>query len=142
MLNDVAVKGIRSILVETNDRHGWRIPDYVTDYLARVLAAKIDRNPWQPEPSYAERYMTIRTPVEALELANTCWFTRAVFPELKQRHGIKASYYVQLGSSCYEMVLKHTDMPAVRTLHKNFEFLAETAYTAIRHYGDFRSMWD
>lgn len=142
MLNDVAVKGIRSILVETNERHGWLIPDYVTDYLARVLASKIDRNPWQPEPSYAERYMMLRTPAEALELANTCWFTRAVFPELKSRHGVQSSYYVQLGSSCYEMVLKHTDMPAVRTLHKNFEFLAETAYTAIRCYGDFRSMWD
>lgn len=142
MENTVAVTGIRDILVETNERHGWTIPEYVVNYLARVLASKIDRNPWQPEPSYAERFMMLRTITEALELANTCWFTRAVFPELKQRHGVNPSYYVQLGSSCYEMVLKHNDMPAVRTLHKNFEFLAETAYTAIRHYGDFRSMWD
>lgn len=142
MENTVAVTGIRDILVETNERHGWAIPDYVVNYEARVLASKIDRNPWQPEPSYAERFMMLRTITEALELANTCWFTRAVFPELKLRHGVNPSYYVQLGSSCYEMVLKHNDMPAVRTLHKNFEFLAECAYTAIRHYGDFRSMWD
>lgn len=141
-MNTQAVNGIKDILVETNERHGWTIPAYVVEYEARVLASKIDKNPWQPEPSYAERYMTLRTPAEALELANTCWFTRAVFPELRQRHGIQSSYYVQLGSSCYEMVLKHSDMPAVRTLYKNFEFLAETAYTAIRHYGSFRSMWD
>ena len=142
MENTIAVNGIRDILNETNDRHGWIIPDYVIDYEARVLASKIDRNPWQPEPSYAERFMTLRSAKEALELANTCWFTRAVFPELKRQHGINSTYYVQLGSSCLEMVLKHTDMPAVRVLHKNFEFLAETAYTAIRCYGDFRSMWD
>lgn len=142
MENTIAVNGIRDILIETNERHGWRIPEYVIDYEARVLASKIDRNPWQPEPSYAERYMTLRTPTEALELANTCWFTRAVFPELKRKHGIQSSYYVQLGETCYAMVLKHSDFPAVRALQKNFEFLAETAYTAIRHYGDFRSMWD
>lgn len=142
MENTIAIMGIRDILNETNERHGWVIPEYVVDYEARVLASKIDRNPWQPEPSYAERYMTLRSITEALELANTCWFTRAVFPELKRKHGIQSSYYVQLGSSCYEMVLKHSDMPAVRSLHKNFEFLAEAAYTAIRHYGDFRSMWD
>lgn len=138
----LAEQGIKDILVETNERHGWNIPDYVIDYESRILAAKIDKNPWQPEPSYAERFMTLRTPTEALDLANTCWFTRAVFPELKSRHGIKSSYYVQLGSSCYELVLKHSDMPAVRVLHRNFEFLAECTYTAIRHYGEFRSMWD
>lgn len=142
MNNTIAVNGIKDILVETNERHGWTIPEYVVDYEARVLASKIDRNPWQPEPSYAERYMTLRSAAEALELANTCWFTCAVFPELKRRHGVNSSYYVQLGTGCLEMVLKHSDMPAVRTLHRHFEFLAETAYTAIRHYGDFRSMWD
>jgi hypothetical protein len=142
MLSTTAGIGLRAILKETNELHGWLIPDYVVDYEARVLASKIDRNPWQPEPSYAERYMTLRTPAEALELANTCWFTRAVFPELKSRHGIQSSYYVQLGMSCYEMVLQHTDTPAVRALSKNFEFLAETTYTAIRNFGDFRMMWD
>lgn len=142
MLNQVAVQGIKSILSDTNKLHGWRIPDYVIDYEAGVLASKIDRVPWQPEPSYAERYMQLRTPRDAIELANTCWFTRAVFPELKQRHGISERYYVDMGVACYETVLKHNDWPAVRTLHKHFEFLAETAYTAIRHYGEFRSMWD
>jgi len=142
MENKFAIQGLRNILEETNREHGWTIPDFVIDYEARLLAARIDRTAWQPEPSYAERYLQIRTPTEALELANTCWFTRAVFPELKQRRGIQASYYVQLGSSCYEMVLKHTEFPAVRALSKHFEFLAECTYTAIRHYGEFRSMWD
>ena len=138
----VAIAGIKDILESTYEQQGWTIPDFLVYYQARLLADKIDKNPWQPEPSYAERYMQLKTPVEALELGNTCWFTRAVFPELGNRRGIKSSYYVDLGQGCYEMVLKYSDMPAIRLLHKHFEFLAEAAYTAIRHSGEFRSMWD
>ncbi len=141
-MDQQAQNGIRTILSECYERQGWTIPDYVISYQTTVLAEKIDKNPWQPEPSYAERYMTIRTPAEALALGNTCWFTRAVFPELGANRGINSSYYVQLGEGCYELVLRHSDVPAVRVLHKHFEFLAECAYTAIRCYGDFRSMWD
>lgn len=132
----------RDLLTECNQLHGWQIPDDLINYEAEVLASKIDRNPWQPEPSYAERYMQLRTVAEAWELANTCWFTRAVFPELKQRHGIVESYYVQLGQGCLGRVMQHTDQAWIRRLHRHFEFLAETAYTAIRLNGEFRSMWD
>ena len=142
MKNTQAISGIRQILVETNESQGWCIPDYVVAYEAEILADKIDHNPWDPEPSYAECFMTIRNPRQALELANTCWFTRAVFPEHKQRHGIKPSYYVDIGQSCYEMVLQYAEVPAVRLLYKHFEFLAETVHTAIRYNGKFREMWD
>lgn len=137
-----AINGIRKILEDTNDLHGWNIPTPVLDYTSRLLAERIDRNPWQPEPSYAERYMSITKPTEALELGDTCWFTRAVFPELGSRRGINSSYYVQLGQGCYSMALQYNKYPAVRALHDHFEFLAECTYTAIRHYGEFRSMWD
>lgn len=137
-----AKQQLRLILDQCNEQHGWQIPLHVTDYVSGILADKIDKNPWQPLPSYAECYLNLRTPAEALSLGNTCWFTRAVFPELGERRGLKASYYVDLGQGCYEMVLKYTEFPAIRTLHKHFEFLAETAYTAIRHQGEFREMWD
>jgi hypothetical protein len=141
-MNQIAVNSIRRILEETNERQGWTIPLYVVNYEAEILAEKMDRNPWLPEPSYAERYMMIRNTSEALHLGNTCWFTRAVFPELKQRRGIMPSYYVDMGMSCYGRVLQEKDLPAVRVMQQHFEFLAETVYTAIRHYGDFREMWD
>lgn len=142
MKNYAAINGIKHILIETNDRQGWDIPEYIVTYEAEVLASKIDRNPWQPEPSYAERYMTVRTIRDALDLADTCWFTRAVFPELKSRHGIRADYYVDIGTSCYGRVLEQSTIPAIRAMHDHFEFLAETVYTAVRNYGDFREMWD
>ena len=141
-MNPHAVNGLRTILVETYEQHGFDVPTVVVDYTARILADKIDKNPWQPEPSYAERYLTLKTAQEAIELGNTCWFTRAVFPELGERRGIKASYYVQLGQGCYERVLAVNPHPAINILKQHFEWTAEMAHTAVRYYGKFRSMWD
>lgn len=142
MKNQVAINGIRAILEETNERQGWAIPLYVVAYEAEILAEKIDRNPWAPEPSYAERFMTLRNAQEALHLGNTCWFTRAVFPEHKSRRGLSANYYVDMGQSCYSRALQDLDLPAVRMINTHFEFLAETVYTAVRLNGQFREMWD
>ena len=139
---EMAVREFRNILTDTNELMGWRIPNYVIEYESRIFASKLEQPNWQPEPSYAERYLTIRTAQQALDLANTCWFTRSVFPELGSRRGISESYYVQLGQSCYDRVLRDSDSQTVETMRDHFEFLAETAYTAIRHYGKFRSMWD
>ena len=142
MMMSAAYQGIRTILVETNQRMGWQIPTKIVDYEARLFAERIDKNPWQPEPSYAEQYLMLRSTEAAQQLGDTCFFTRAVFPELGSRHGITSSYYVQLGQGCYERVLQSRDNDTIAVLNRHFEFLAETAYTAIRHYGDFRSMWD
>jgi hypothetical protein len=141
-MNTTALKGIQAILEETYEQHGFTVPAHVVSYTAQILADKIDKNPWQPEPSYAERYLTLKTVNEALDLGNTCWFTRAVFPELGQRHGISSSYYVQLGQGCYERVLAVNEHPAIRVLNEHFEWTAEIAHTAVRYYGNWRSLWD
>lgn len=143
-MNAVALTGIKDILTDTYRLHGWDIPNYIVDYESRILAERLDKNPWQPEPSYAERYLSIRTQEQAVELANTCFFTRTVFPELGKHRGINSSYYVQLGQSCYSWALDRGPLqnPTLAVMRDHFEFLAEAAYTAIRHYGDFRSMWD
>lgn len=139
---NLATEEILKILTETNLAQGWQIPLAVSRYQAEILAANLDKNPWQPSPSYAERYMTIRRWQDYLELGNTCWFTRAVFPEFGERRGINSSYYVQMGEACWSQALQHVEQPALELMTRHFEFLAETAYTAIRCYGDFRSMWD
>lgn len=141
MENIVAVNGIRDILKETITEHGWHIPEPVFEYTVRILADKVDKMPWQPMPSYAEAYMKIKTPTEALELGNTCFFTRSVFPELLERRGLKDSYFVELGQGSYSIALQYTDLPHIRVLRDNFEFLSEVVYTSIRLNGEFRSMW-
>lgn len=141
MENTTAVQGIRDILQHTVQAHSWQIPPTVFDYTVRILAEKVDQMPWQPTPSYAEAYMMMRTPHQALTLGNTCFFTRAVFPEMGQRRGIGSDYYVQLGQGSYNMVLQHSAMPHIRVMRDHFEFLAEVVYTAVRLNGEFRSMW-
>lgn len=142
MQNTLAINGFRDILRETCTRQGWQLPEPVLDYAVKILADKLDKNPWQPEPSYAERYLTLRTAQEAIDLGNTCWFTRAVFPELMERRGIKSSYFVDMGQGCYSLVLKQVEHPAIAVLNQHFEFTAEVTHTAVRYCNHFREMWD
>lgn len=141
-MNNFAHKEFRKLLQECLERQGWQLPDETARYATRILVEKLDKNPWQPEPSYAEAYMTTYNPVALVALGDTCWFTRAVFPELGERRGITASYYVDLGTSCYSRARKTIANPTLEQMEQHFEFLAEVAYTAIWSKGDFLSMWD
>ena len=118
------------------------MPDHVTQYIVRILADKLDKNPWQPQPSYAEQFMMLRTPAQALELGNTCFFTRSVFPDLGRRRGISSSYYVDIGQACYHRVLTWSAVPAVQMLHDHFEWCAEMTHTAVHSQGAMRQFWD
>jgi hypothetical protein len=139
--NITAISGLGAIVRETVQAHSWTIPEPVLSYTVRILASRVDRVPFTPEPSYAERFMQIKTPSEALEFGDTCFFTRSVFPELLERRGLKSSYFVELGQSSYTMVLKHSEIPHVKLLRDHFEFMAEVIHTSIRNTGYFRSMW-
>jgi hypothetical protein len=142
LINPQARQGFRDILEETCNRQGWTVPTDLVNYTVAILTDKLDKNPWQPEPSYAERYMTLRTAQEALELGNTCWFTRAVFPELLERRGIASAYFVDMGQGCYARFLASQYNPTVELLRNHFEFTAEIAHTAVRSFGYWREMWD
>jgi hypothetical protein len=131
----------KDIMQETLERQGWQLPQQVTDYAVNILTEYADRNPWEPEPSYAECYMTVKDTAAVLALGNVCWWTRSVFPDLKQRRGIDSSYYVLLGTGCYSRVLNTVHNATLQHMHDHFEFLAEVAHTAIWSRGGFRSMW-
>jgi hypothetical protein len=133
---------IRLILTETWERQGWIVPDHITDYETIILASMIRRVPWQPRPSYAERFMMLRTVQEYIEFGNICWFTRAVFPQCLERRGMKEHYFVELGQSAYDMALKHIDSTVITEMRDYFEWTAEMTYTAIHSDGGFRLMWD
>lgn len=133
---------IKTLMVDCCQTQGWELPLDLMSWCTSVLADHVSRPNWQPQPSYAEQFMSIRTTKDALALGNECWFTRAVFPELMARRGISSSYYVDMGQSCYDRVLSATAHPTIRALRDHFEFTAEVAWTAIHASGEFRSMWD
>lgn len=141
-MNKTALKGFEDILTDTLKLQGWEMPNPVVDYTVNLLADKLDKNPWLPEPSFAERYLTIKSVFDAQDLGDTCFFARAVFPELGSRHGISSSYYVDLGQGCYSYVLRINPDPAIKQMRDHFEFVAEVVWTAVRAYGQFRPLWD
>lgn len=142
MFTTPAVRKLFEDLIEdTLTVQGWSWPRPVFDYTVQILTDKLDKNPWSPEPSYAEQYMTLQTAEEARLLGDTCFFARAVFPDYMQRRGLTSSYFVQLGQGCYDRVLKQYDIPAVREINRNFEYIAEMTWTAVNSKGGFRSMW-
>lgn len=141
MQNFQAQQEFRKIIEETLDRQGWDMPRTVQDYCAGILCDKLDKNPWDPQPSYAEQYMTVRTVEQARCLGDTCFFARALFPDYMNRRGINSTYFVQLGTGCYSRVLREYDVPAIQQLNDHFEYIAEMIWTAVRSEGNFRSMW-
>jgi hypothetical protein len=138
----LAIKEFRNLIKECCERQGWQLPETVIDYAGSILAEKIDKNPWYPEPSYAEAYMKTTDCMALIALGNTCWFTRAVFPTLGARRGISQSYWVELGTGCYARARGQIENPVLEHMQKHFEFLAEVAYTAVWSKGGFRSMWE
>ena len=137
-----AQREFRKLLLECLERQGWDVPENLANYATDILVEKLDKNPWQPEPSYAEQYMTVTDPRALLSLGETCWFTRAVFPDIGLRRGITANYYVELGTGCYARAQKHIHNPTLEAMQQHFEFIAEVAHTAIWSKGGFRSMWE
>ena len=131
-----------TLMTDTLNLQGWNIPARVQQHMIQILVNKIDQNPWQPQPSYAEQYMMVQSVEAIMALGDTCWFTRAVFPEIGAKRGISSSYYTDLGQGCYDRVLAKTEYNAsIQQLRDHFDFLAEVAWTVIHSQGDFREMW-
>lgn len=141
-MNKIAFNEFEKILNETLEIQGWDVPQPIVTYTVNLLADRLDKNPWEPHPSFAERYMNIRTIFDAQELGDTCFFTRAVFPELGSRRGINSSYYVDIGKGCYSYILKIMPDPAIKQMRDHFEFIAEVVWTSIRAHGQFRALWE
>ena len=130
------------LFADTLDRQGWTVPKALQKVMIDILVEKINKNPWCPEPSYAEQYLMARSPQALKSLGDTCWFTRAVFPDLGQHRGINASYYTDLGQGCYHRLLRHTGPDTTLELMiRHFDFLAEVTWTVIHSQGRFREMW-
>ncbi|NBR60131.1 MAG: hypothetical protein EBT86_00505 [Actinobacteria bacterium] len=127
---------------DTLNRQGWLVPKSLKRAMVSILVEKLDKNPWQPEPSYAQLYLTARRPETLKWLGDTCWFTRAIFPQLGTRRGISASYYTDLGQGCYSRLLNYIGPDNnLELMIRHFDFLAEVAWTVVHSQGQFRKMW-
>lgn len=132
---------ISILLRDCCEQHGWQLPHQCLLYMTQVLSDHMNKPDWQPQPSYAEAFMRVNTVLGYNALANECWFARAVFPTLLSRRGLNASYFVQMGQTCFDQVYSRSGNEIAATMRDHFEFLAEVAWTTVHAQGEWRSMW-
>ncbi len=88
-------------------RTGFTAPELLLDYLAELLAGRLERVDIIPDPSFAERYLMLLQAPRAepiRDYADTCLFFTSLMPEWGQRRGISLDYYCTLGISSYYTV--------------------------------------
>jgi hypothetical protein len=88
-------------------RTGFAAPDALLDYLAELLASRLERTDLIPDPSFAERYLLLLQAPRAApmqDFADSCLFFTSLMPEYGQRRGISMDYYCTLGIASYYTV--------------------------------------
>ncbi|MBO01798.1 MAG: hypothetical protein CMG35_04065 [Candidatus Marinimicrobia bacterium] len=109
------------VVKQTQDSTGYTLPHHIEAYIVMLLASKVDQPDFLPKGTFAESYMNNKTPKE---LGDTCLFVTGVFPEYGKRHGIKKSYYQDIGIGSYSVAADYMNGELFGTLSKHFNFLS------------------
>jgi hypothetical protein len=122
---------------DTCQRKGYAIPSYVKPYLVELMSYWAERTDFTPDPSFAERYMTLAGSEKYKEFADQCLFCVSLFPELGQRRGIPTSYYAGLGSSAYWALAQYqVHVKLFTTLSIGFELCSKVIGETVRQNSD------
>ena len=126
-MKDAYVDAFRGVVKETVDTQGYELPEPIEAYVVLLLANNMERPDFLPEHSFAEAYLKLRRPADysAKELGDACLFVSGVFPAYGARHGIKRSYYQDIGMTSYDMVAETLNGELFRQLSVHFYFLSD-----------------
>ena len=124
MLNDEYISAITQLVVDCEHVTGVDLPRPIRLYTIAVLASRLDQPDWQPDPSWGERYLALKTAQEAKELGDTALFAVSVFPTLGARRGISRDYYVSIGQGSYSRAAQRLNESLYTQLGEHFEFIA------------------
>lgn len=130
-MKDAYTNAFHGVIRDAQAKYGYELPVHLEAYVVMLLSFYIDRPNWQPEPSFAEAYLTIQQRHNAKELGDACLFASGVFPTLGSRKGLPRSYYSNIGISSYEMVADALENELFSQLAKHFIFLSEFIEIAV-----------
>jgi hypothetical protein len=85
-----------------------------------LLAHHVERPFFEPDSSFAEKYLQLKTNRTAKELGDTCLFVSGVFPTYGRRKGLRKSYYTNIGISSYSQIQSEL----FSELASHFDFLS------------------
>lgn len=91
-------------LCDHADRQGFQAPQSLLLYLTDLMSKRITRTDIIPDPSFAERYLTLMATKQYHDLvdyADSCLFFTSLMPEYGHRRGLSIDYYADLGISSY-----------------------------------------
>ena len=99
-----AEQQFRELVHEHSQRVGWLAPELLLDYLAQILAERLDRPDFIPQPTFAEAYLKLYSryqPGVYREFADSTLIFCSLLPDYGQRRGLNMDYYATLGISTY-----------------------------------------
>ena len=123
-MNDAYRTALFDVVKDTSAKRGYDLPEPIEAYVVMLLATHVDKPDFLPN-TFAETFLTIKTPNEAKALADTCLFVAGVFPNIGERKGLKRRYYQDIGSTSYGMVAEVQNPELFSTLATHFNFLSE-----------------
>lgn len=100
-MKDAYTNAFYGIVRDTQDTHGYELPDHLEAYIVMLLAHHVEHPDFLPDTSFAEKYLTIDSRKDAKSLGDTCLFVSGVFPNMGKRKGLNKSYYTSIGIGSY-----------------------------------------
>jgi hypothetical protein len=113
---------------------GFDMPLLLEQYVIELLASRLDRVDIIPEPSFAERYLTLYQEfvyAQWKDYADSALFFCSLMPEYGQRRGLNMDYYATLGISTYYALGDMVQDPRFTQLGNWFYHLQRFLNTAI-----------
>lgn len=120
-MKDAYTNAFYGIVRETQDLHGYDLPQHLEAYIVMLLANHVEHPDFLPNTSFAEKYLSIESRKDAKSLGDTCLFVSGVFPSMGKRKGLDRSYYTNIGIGSYSSM--YGDL--FEELAKHFLFLSD-----------------
>ena len=125
MLNQTYFDAINTLVDECQTVKGLDLPKPITIYCTAILADKLDKPLWEPQPTWAERYLTMRSAQDAKELGDTALWAVGICPMYLTRKGMSRSYYAQIGQGAYLKAADELNQELYTLLSTHFLFVSE-----------------
>jgi hypothetical protein len=103
-VKDVYVKTFYNLIKDRSKETGFEMPEPVEHYCVFLLADRVEKVDLIPDPSFAEKYLSLYQETRAEEIrqfADDCLFFVSIMPEYGKRRGLDMDYYATLGISSY-----------------------------------------
>jgi hypothetical protein len=135
-MKDVYVRAFYDLIKTRCSETGAELPEPIEHYCVFLLAERVEKTDIIPEPSFAERYLTLYQtprPEDIRQFADDCLFFVSVLPEYGKRRGLNMDYYATLGISSYYAYSDLVQEDLYTVLGNKFYFLQKFLESTIKN---------